>query len=334
MMSYVTTILVAATLWAPAESSEATATVDPTEGATTAAADASAPEGAPTADPTEAPADGETPAEADPSAPPADATTPAEGTAPADGTAQPDPSWDDPAAQPAAEAPASGAPLAAQSPATAPPQPAPPPPPRPIRWRLDLGVSAGNTLVADRGYLAFSERRNLFGGTASAVFDFRLAEGRVFLGGGLAYQGLSREGDAYGSDVFTNISIHEPEVRGRVSIMAIEGVDAFARVGVVPSIVDLSFDTFEAATQRAVLPRVEGQAGLSLYLPKEWLPRKQAGRITAGLQLGMGYTWRGVIDVQPTLVQDEDPLEATTSPLGELSLHGMSWRAGIFLRVM
>ncbi|MEM7160472.1 MAG: hypothetical protein AAF799_46980 [Myxococcota bacterium] len=331
-MTYVSTILVAATLWGPAETPESTTTVDPTDGVTTPTADAS--EAAPPADATETPAATEAAATAEAEAPVADAAGPAEGTAPAAAPGEADPSWNESTAQPGSQSPASGAPLAAQPAPAAPPQPAPPPPPRPIRWRLDLGIAGGGTLVGDQGYRAFSEGRVLIDGSFSALFDFRLAEGRVFLGGGVAHQILGREGDAYGADVFTSIDMHEPEVRGRVSVMAIEGLDAFARVGVGPSIVDLSFDSIESASQRAVIPRVEGHGGLSLYLPKAWLPRKQAGRITAGLQLGVGYTWRGAIDVRPTLSQGDDPLEATTSPLGELSLHGMSWRAGLFLRLM
>jgi len=216
------------------------------------------------------------------------------------------------------------------------PTPSPPPPSRPIRWRLDLGVNVGGTIVADRGLRAFADRRNLLETGVSTLFDFRLAEGRFFVGGGVGYQHVGREGDAYGSQLGTGLQIHEPQVLGRASFMAVEGVDAFARVGVGPSIIRASFysDGHENARQRDVLPRVDARAGLSLYLPKAWLPRKQASRISAGLELGLGYAWRGKLEVQPTLQQDTDPLRATTARWGELSLHGLSWGVGLFLRVM
>lgn len=212
--------------------------------------------------------------------------------------------------------------------------PIPPPPPRPIRWRLDFGLNVGTSVIQDLGYRAFAERRNLPEYGASAVFDFRLAEGRFFLGGGLAYVRSRRDGDAYGSQLYDSLDFHEPRVLGRLSFMALEGIDAFARVGVGPSIGQLSMSSEQYTEQDVVLPRVDSQAGLSLYLPKKWLARKQASRVGAGLELSMGYTWRGKIDVQPELSQGDEPLRATTSPLGELSLHGLSWGLGLFVRVM
>ncbi len=209
----------------------------------------------------------------------------------------------------------------------------PPPPPRPIRWRLDFGVGVGATRISDRGFLAFSQRRLLPEVTTSVLFDFRLAQSRFFLGGGLAYQRLGRDGgNAYG--LGTELTMHEPEVLGRFSAMTIQGIDAFARVGVGPSVVRTDYYSGQNADQRQVLPRVDGQAGLSLYLPKQWLARKQAGRVTAGIELGVGYTWRGTIEARPVLMQEEEPLQATTSPWGDLSMHGLSWRMGLFVRVM
>lgn len=306
-----------------------------------------------------APSPAEPPASSPTSAPETDASaspTPESEPAPegeAEGQAAPTPAAEpppevapEPAATPLGEATAPAADAApAASVAPAAPLPpstertralvAPPPPPdRPIRWRLDFGLNLGTTVVQDLGYRAFAERRNLLEYGASAVFDFRLAAGRVFLGGGLAYERTRREGDAYGSQIITEVALHEPRVLGRVSFMALEGLDAFARVGVGPSIGALSLRSEQGVRQDVVLPRVDAQAGLSLYLPKAWLPRKQASRISAGLELGLGYTWRGTIDVRPALEQGDEPLRATTSPLGELSLHGVSWGLGLFVRVM
>lgn len=217
-----------------------------------------------------------------------------------------------------------------------PPVAAPTRPPRPIRWRLDFGLGVGTTVARDPGVRAFSRGRSLPDTGASALFDFRLAEGRFFLGGGVSYQNVNRRGDANAAQITSKLGVHEPQVLGRVSFMVLEGLDAFARVGVGPSIVDMRVqsEAYETASQRAIIPRVDGRAGLSLYLPKKWLPSKQASRVTAGLDLGLGYTWRGKIEVRPTLEQDDEPLRATTSPWGTLSMHGLSFGMGLFLRVM
>lgn len=211
-----------------------------------------------------------------------------------------------------------------------------PPPPRPIRWRFDIGPTVGGTVVGDRGLRAFGDGRHMPELGVSTVFDFRLAEGRFFVGGGVAYQHIERQGDAYGSQLVTLLDVHEPQVLGRASVMAVEGVDAFARVGVGPSFVHTTYrsDGYERAAQRDVLPRVDARAGLSLYLPKAWLPRKQAARFTAGLDLGLGYAWRGKLVARPELEQGTDVLRATTAAWGELSLHGLSWNLGLFVRVM
>ncbi|MEM9458907.1 MAG: hypothetical protein AAGF11_32310 [Myxococcota bacterium] len=210
----------------------------------------------------------------------------------------------------------------------------PPPPPRTIRWRLDLGLGVGGTMVSDRGILAFAKRQHLPAAAASVLFDVRLAGGHVFLGGGLAYQRLGRSGgDAYGQ-LINDLVMHEPELRGRISVMTLEGLDVFARFGAGPSLVGLEFTSTDSASQRAVLPRVDGQAGLSLYLPRPWLARKRASRVTAGLDIGLGYTWRGTLAVKPDPSQSEQPLRATSSPFGDLSMRGLSWRVGLFVRVM
>jgi hypothetical protein len=260
-----------------------------------------------------------------------------------DGEPEPEPGPE--AAEPTAAEPTAPTPAPTPSPFDMPPPtavaafpkptPAPPPPPRPIRWRLDFGVNVGSTIVSDPGLRAFAERRNLLETGVSTLFDFRLAEGRFFVGGGVAYQHVGRQGDAHGQ-VNTDLQLHEPQVLGRATFMVVEGVDVFARAGVGPSFVRASYDSdgFESTRQRDVLPRVDGRAGLLLYLPKAWLPRKQASRVSAGLELGLGYAWRGKLEVRPVLQQDSDPLRATTARWGELSLHGLCWGVGAFLRVM
>lgn len=229
------------------------------------------------------------------------------------------------------------------------PTPIPPPPPRPIRWRVDVGLGLGSTIVLkDRGFLAFSSDRNLLALDVSTVLDFRLAKGRFFVGGGVAYQragSTSYLGSAGDSTLYDTVVIHEPRILGRASFMMIEGIDAFARAGVGPSIALLDLESsyfdydagtggYHSGTQRAVLPRVDGQGGLSLYLPKQWLRRKQAARVTAGLELSLGYTWRGTVDVRPKLQREGEVIDTTEPRWGELSLHGLAWGVGLFVRVM
>jgi hypothetical protein len=233
---------------------------------------------------------------------------------------------------------------------TPPPPPTPiPPPARPIRWRLDIAPGIGATIVKDLGFRALAWNRTLLDVDASMLFDFRVANSRFFVGGGLAYAFARRIGYAYEGALYPEVRLHEPRVLGRASFMTIEGVDVFARVGVGPSIVRLDFESsygdwedYESTNfgyhlgeqGLAVLPRLDGQAGLSLYLPKHLLPRRQASRITAGLELGLGYVWRGKLAAEPVLDTGEDSIRGTPANWGELSLHGLAWSARLFLRVM
>ena len=254
-------------------------------------------------------------------------------------TAEPTPSGAEPGTPEASPAPAAAEnPFAVPPPTAVAPTPAPipPPPPRPIRWRLDLSIGGGGTVVRDPGVRAFAENRHVPEVGVSAVFDFRLAESRFFLGGGLGYQHVTLRDAAYGSQLTTRLFLDEPQLLGRVSFMAVEGVDAFARVGVGPSFASSRFqsEAFEDAEQRKVLPRVDARAGLRLYLPKAWLPRRQAARVTAGIELGLGYAWRGQLGLRPPRVTADDALPSSTAQWGALSLHGLSWGVGLFVRVM
>lgn len=317
-MAYSSIVPFLLTLLAPPEPASAPAS-EP-EAAEAEPDDASGPEGE------DAPGD----------APPGDGSEPA---APSDGSE---------AAPAAAQSPAVRDPFGAPAPtAAAPtplptPTPIPPPPARPIRWRLDIAPGIGATIVKDLGFRAFASNRSLIDVDASTIFDFRLAQGRFFVGGGLAYAFARRIGYAYEGALYPELRLHEPRVLGRASFMAVEGVDVFARVGVGPSVVRLDFessygdwDDYQYGVQdTAVLPRLDGQAGLSLYLPKHLLPRRQASRVTAGLELGLGYVWRGKLAARPTLERGDDTIRVTPASWGELSLHGLAWSARLFVRVM
>lgn len=302
------------------------------------------------------PEPGTAPVAASEAAEPEDAAEPEGEGAPED--APPDeaapPSGGSEAASEATEPPSVRDPFDAPAPTVVaptppPPTPIPPPPARPIRWRLDIAPGIGATIVKDLGFRALSWNRSLLDVDVSTIFDFRLAESRFFVGGGLAYAFARRSGYAYDGALIPWLELHEPRVLGRAGFMVVEGVDVFARVGVGPSIVRLDFDSsygdwedyenpsygYHRGEQGlAVLPRLDGQAGLSLYLPKRWLPRKQASRVTAGLELGLGYVWRGKLAARPTLERGDDTIRVTPANWGELSLHGLAWSARLFVRVM
>ena len=71
---------------------------------------------------------------------------------------------------------------------------------------------------------------------------------------------------------------------------------------------------------------------MNLYLPKRWLPRRGASRVTGGLELAAGYTWRKSVDVRPTLATDEDPIATQGTEFGDVAIRGFAWRLGVFVR--
>jgi hypothetical protein len=207
-------------------------------------------------------------------------------------------------------------------------------PDRPIRYRLDLQLDGGTHVVPHGSFDAFSDGPNLAGLGVGVRADVRLAGGRFFLGGGLAYRRYSSSRDAFDFLLTNEVRVQEPLVFVRLSLMALEGVDVYLEPGGGPTIVDLQVDASRSAHQRAVTGMFNGLAGVALYLPKAWLPRKGASRITAGLDLGLGYGWRGSIALQPSPDTDDEPLSTSSVPFGDLALRGFIWRAGLFVRFM
>ena len=288
-----------------------------------------------------------TPADAPADADPDPFAAPPPSAAPADTpTASPPPT------DPAADAPESATPLEPSpsgepAPSTAPAAPgdttvvtasAPAPrPPRPIRWRLDFSLGAGATFVTDDAFLGLSDARSILGAAPQVRFDWRLRPaGYLFIGGGAMYRGTRRAG-SINDTLNTSLQVDEPIVFARLSLMPTEGVDVFADLGVGPSftridVEDTAFENF--ATQRNVLVAADAMAGLSLYLPKKWLPRKAASRVTAGLTGSLGYTIRNTLTVAPELDREDDSLPTRAPTLGDVAMRGLSWRAGLFIRFM
>jgi hypothetical protein len=208
-------------------------------------------------------------------------------------------------------------------------------PDRPIKYRLDLAFGAGTNHVRDSAHLAFDDNRNMPVLNAAFRADFRLAKSRVFLGGGAGYRRLWSEGAVHDDVLRTEVLLREPIVLLRLSVMAVEGVDPFVELSGGPSIIDVALDANNDADQRKVTGYFTGLGGVALYLPKKWLPRKGASRVSAGIETGLGYTFRPALQLDPTPDVDEDEsIGTSTAEYGDVAFRGLTWRLGLFVRLM
>ncbi|MCR9163012.1 MAG: hypothetical protein ACE37F_14935 [Nannocystaceae bacterium] len=216
-----------------------------------------------------------------------------------------------------------------------PPVKKPPRPDRPLRWRLDFSLGVASTLVGDTGYRAFSNERSLLGPDLGVRFDYRLGR-RLFLGGGARYQRFATERNPYDGLLSTELVVHEPTLYARASLMTVEGVDVFADLGGGPSIVldQISSGQSDAKRRRTPAGAFSAMGGVALYLPKQWLPGKQASRVTAGIETRFGYQFRTTVDMSTNLSLDDEPLRTTTAEYGDLGLRGFAWGVSLFIRVM
>jgi hypothetical protein len=206
----------------------------------------------------------------------------------------------------------------------------------PIRWRLDVSLAGGTTIVTDTSYLAFSDAsRNLPGLAATVRADVPLARGRVFLGGGLGYRWGVQSGSLYEGVLFQSVATHDVLALARASVRTVEGVDVYAEAGIGPGIVlsDATSDD-HYATDRRIVPAFEALGGLAVYLPKRWLARRGASRVTGGLDFGLGYAFHGNVVVRPTDEPWDGAIETRAPDLGDVALRGFVWRMGVFIRFM
>jgi hypothetical protein len=204
-------------------------------------------------------------------------------------------------------------------------------PDRPIQWRVDILGAIGTVVFRDPADRAFDRDRSALQYGLTVRGDTRLGKGRVFLGGGATYRRFDASGAPYDS-FSTRLRVREPIGFVRLSVMTVEGLDVFAQAGGGVSIVDVNFNSSMAAAQRSIAPVVDGMAGLTMYLLKRWLARRGASRMTGGLELGAGYTWRGDVTVRPRLDTPEDPIDTTSASFGDVALRGFAWRFGVFIR--
>lgn len=225
---------------------------------------------------------------------------------------------------------------------------------REIKWRFDLGVGGGSYSPLDKSYGVFS------GGMASvgrldidAGLSFPIGQSGLYLGGRLGYRMF--EGEEYGVHGLSLPTYTQQEINlgARLGFAILDAVEPYVELAGGPTLwrgssdeetvglggAEDSFgggDSLVGLTlQDRTLGFVKGVAGVQLYLPRKWLPRKEGSRVTAGIDLNVGYVWRPSFDL--TLV-DQEPTEgaiATTLPtFGSVNASAVMWSAGLFLRVM
>ena len=110
----------------------------------------------------------------------------------------------------------------------------------------------------------------------------------------------------------------------------------FADLGGGPSIVldEISSSQTAAKRRRTAAGAFSAMGGVTLYLPKQWLPAKQASRVTAGVETRFGYQFRSALDMSTNPSLDDEPLRTSTADYGDLALRGFAWGVSLFIRVM
>jgi hypothetical protein len=204
-------------------------------------------------------------------------------------------------------------------------------------WRFDLSASGGTSSIFTRSYTAMDDNRSLGFGELAARFDHRLGAGKVFLGAGATWRAMTTTGNLH--DALTPESAVNDLIGAlRLSFRPFDGVDAYLDAGAGPAFV--AINAYEegvgtgSADQKSVGVVVNPMLGTQLSLPKRWLMRKGAARVTGGLDLGLGYVWHSPIEWQPKLEVDDEPIDTQTASFGHIKMHGPTWRLGLFLRFM
>ena len=205
---------------------------------------------------------------------------------------------------------------------------------RDIRYRIEAIADVGTQTIFQSAYRAFdNEDRSMFVFAVGGRADFALARGRVFVGGGAVYRQGTSSGDL-GGFADSEVLIREPLLFVRCSLRLIEGLDVYVEPGAGPSIVDLRLESNVSSNQRNVVGMFNGVGGVTAYLPRAWLPRRNASHVTAGLDLGIGYLYRAPIEVVPEIDREDGDIDLAAAEFGELPLSGLVWRGGLFVRFM
>ena len=212
----------------------------------------------------------------------------------------------------------------------------------PILWRAELLLAYSRTRIPHQSYEHVDDDNARSGLEFELRLDHRLGK-KFFLGGIASY--IQTESDGYTSDLFSKLSMHEPQLGVRASFVPLEGIDLYLGLKGGPLIADLSYSWDSTnyfsedgtayvikAQQRVITGSGQAMLGAMFYLPKQWLPRRGSSHLTTGIDLGIGYTLRGALDVNPERELDEDPIDTRGTSWGSVQTHGIAWRVGLFLR--
>jgi len=226
--------------------------------------------------------------------------------------------------------------------------------PHDIKWRLDLGVGGGSYAALDESYGVFTGEMTSVGRLDIDVgLSFPIGDSGLYLGGRVGYR-MFESGfyDVHG--LFpANYRQQEISFGARLGVAVLDGVEPYVDMAGGPTLwrsardeeVDLvSTGVDELGGMSTLVPIaladrtlgfVKGTAGVQLYIPRHWLPRKEGSRVTAGIDVNVGYVWRPSFEV--TVVEREPvegAIETSLPTFGSVNASGVTWSAGLFLRVM
>jgi hypothetical protein len=209
-------------------------------------------------------------------------------------------------------------------------------PDRPTRWRLGAQLDGGTATIFSRAYRAFDDERSAGAFGLSAFMDGRVRSSRLFLGGGLGMRRMASEGSPFAGTVSTDLGMQELILFLRPSVVIIDGIDAYLQLGGGPTWASVTSGAQVGwnVVERKVIGTVDALGGMNFYLPKRWMPRRGSSRFTAGVDLGLGYTYRTGFDVVLRPEPPDDPIPSTGTDFGTLGLSSLTWRAGLFVRVI
>ncbi|TPV92449.1 MAG: hypothetical protein B7733_25800 [Myxococcales bacterium FL481] len=216
-------------------------------------------------------------------------------------------------------------------------------PQRPVRYRLDVALHGASVWVQDSAHNAFHHQSQRLMPQLAIRGDRPVSGDRLFVGATLSYRASSTTG--FLVDESTELRLREPMAGARASFRLFDGLDVYGQLAAGPSIVDIvvGYGSVVIAeedrppgalhgTQRQVALTADGQAGLTLYLPKKWMPRKGSSRVSIGFDLAGGYQFRNAVAVDPQVDGSSDDIEIEATNFGDIAVRGAMVSFGLFGR--